>query len=124
MSEQAELVEHIGLRVPVGLLFDELQTMMPKDMALLDIGFDLEQPGTASATGPAAGPEPAIHRQLNVKIHGVAPSDVEVGNLLIRLATIPHFGVTSMATQDLCREGHLMRDFTVSFTVDLSNPDQ
>jgi hypothetical protein len=124
MSKQAELVEHVGLQVPVGLLFDELQIVMPSDMALLDIAFDFEPAGMASAINVAAGSAPAINRQLNVKIHGVAPSDVEVGNLMIRLATIPHFGDSSITSQDLHRDGRLMREFTVSFTLDLNDADQ
>jgi hypothetical protein len=125
MSEQAELVSHLGPHVPIGRLFNAFEQMMPSDMALLDVQFDFAQQERAvSAIDAAAGKASAIQRQLKVKMHGVAPSDVEVGNLMIRLATIPSFGDSSSTTQDLRRENRLMREFTVSFTMNLSDAEQ
>ncbi len=60
---------------------------------------------------------------MNVQLHGVAPSDVELGNYMIRLATIPRFTGSSLSTADLHQDGRLMREFRISFSVSLNDPD-
>jgi hypothetical protein len=123
LSEQRQLVDRLGLHVPAGRLIDCLEQMMPKEMALRDFKMEFQQRQVkpVSPLALAAGGEPVMDRRLTVELDGVAPSDVDVGNFMIRLATIPHFGDSSMSTSDLTEYGHLMRDYKVDFSIDLSD---
>ena len=60
---------------------------------------------------------------MDVQLHGVSPSDVELGNYMIRLATIPRFIGSSLSTADLRQDGRLMREFRITFSLSLNDPD-
>jgi Tfp pilus assembly protein PilN len=124
MSDQAQLLNRLGPNVPIGRLIDVLAQMMPREMALIEmtIGFQ-EQARAPMLLVAANGSEPTINRDMNVELHGVAPSDVDVGNFMINLATIPHYAGTGMTTVDAHDQGHSMRDYKISFTVNLNDAD-
>jgi Fimbrial assembly protein (PilN) len=125
MSEQARLVASLGPNVPVSRILEDLEDKMPAEMALLDVSVDVRQqsrlrPGVRNAA-VAAKAEPIVDRQMTIQLHGVAPSDVELGNYMIRLATIPCFTGSSLSTSDLRQNGRLMREFRISFTLSLTD---
>lgn len=123
MSDQAKLVAHLGPHVPIGRLIDDLEKKMPKEMALLDISLEFQQQTKQQSGRPAPGAEPLVDRQVNVQLHGVAPSDVVLGNFMIRLATIPRFLGSSLSTADLHQDGRLMREFRITFSLNLNDTD-
>jgi hypothetical protein len=124
MSDQAKLVSRLGLNLPMGRLVGVMEQVMPSEMAWLDLTADLQQTMRAgSALATAAGAEPTVDRELSIQLHGVAPSDVELGNFMIKLATIPHFTSSSMSNADLRQNGHLMREFRISFSINLNDPE-
>lgn len=127
MSRQAEIVSQLGPHIPVARLLDMLDELMPKEMALLDFSIDTEVEASApgamtSGTGatPVAGtPVTVYDRRLNIKLHGVAPSDAELGVFLTRLQTIPHLSNMQSHGKDRVSGDHLMRDFEVTFVIHL-----
>ena len=119
MSDQVKLMAHVGPNLPMARLMESLQQMMPREMALLDMTVESQEQSHAPAGLPMAA-KVQENRRLVVTLHGVAPSDVELGNFMIRVATIPNYIEGSVATKDVNQNGHLMRDFTISFGIDLS----
>lgn len=117
MSDQVQLMAHVGPNLPTARLIDALVQMMPADMALLDVGVESQQQTRAQPGVPASKAEQT--HQLVVTLHGVSPSDVELGNFMIRVATIPNYVEGSVATKDVHQNGHVMRDFTISFGIKL-----
>ena len=122
MSEQAAIFAQLGPNVPVGRLIDDLDKKMPREMAMLDVSVEFQQQSRQQLTR-AGGAEPIMERQVVVQLHGVAPSDVELGNFMIRLATIPRFVGSSLSTSDLHQNGRVLREFRISFTLNLNDPD-
>jgi hypothetical protein len=123
MSDQAKLVAHLGPHVPIGRLIDDLEKKMPKEMALLDVSLEFKQQNRPQTGRPIAGAEPLLDHQVSVQLHGVAPSDVVLGNFMIRLATIPRFLGSSLSTADLRQDGRLMREFRITFSLNLNDTD-
>jgi Tfp pilus assembly protein PilN len=121
MSEQAEIVARLGPHIPTARLMNILEQSMPPDMAILDLSMDSEsQMRAAPALAAASGSGPEVNRSLLVRIHGVAPTDVDLGNFLARLAGVPFFSDIAMAySKDRVDSGHLMREFEVTFAVRL-----
>jgi Tfp pilus assembly protein PilN len=125
MSQQAQVVAHLGLHVPASRMIDALDQVMPTKMALLDLTLNTEQRVVAQSpllTTPGA--EPAIDRQLHVKLHGVVPTDVDLGDFLGHLSNVPFFRDIAMPySKDRVQSGHVMREFEITFSVKLSEDD-
>ena len=63
-----------------------------------------------------------VERKLLVKMSGVTPSDADWASVLAKLSSVPFFqDVRLVAAHDKDAEGHLMRQFEVSFVVDLGS---
>jgi Tfp pilus assembly protein PilN len=115
LSQQAQVVNRLGPRISTGRILNELQDLMPADISLLDLSID-DQFKTDSVPAPA---EP--DGQLRVVMHGVAPSDVEVGDFLAKILTTRHFGGVAMTyLRDRNEDAHTLREFEITFTI---NPE-
>jgi Tfp pilus assembly protein PilN len=125
MSQQAEVVSRLGPHVPTARLINVLEEAMPPDMAILDLSTDSQaQIKAPSSLSAASGAHPAMVRTVRIRLHGVAPSDVDLGNFLARLAGVPYFSDIAMSySKDRVDSGHLMREFEVTFSVRLEEPN-
>jgi hypothetical protein len=121
MSDQVKLMAHVGPNLPMARLMDALQRMMPKEMALLDMTVESQEQAHALAGPLTDAGKFQESRELLVTLHGVAPNDVELGNFMIRVATIPNYVEGSVSTKDVDQNGHMMRDFKISFGIDLTD---
>jgi hypothetical protein len=122
MSDQAKLMARLGPNVPMSRLMDTFQQLLPKEMALRDVSVEYQKTFKAAAarSGAAGEPDPSYL----VTIHGVAPSDMQLGNFMTNLAkAIPHWVGGSISDADAHQDGHLMRDFSFSFSIRLSDED-
>lgn len=124
MSQQAQVVNQLGPHVPMARLLDALDDMMPKDMAILDLDLGTEEQVRPPSGLPGApGGQEAVVRHLRIRLHGVAPSDVELGYFMDRVAGIPKASDVLMTSKDRVENGHQMCDFEVSFVIDLNADD-
>jgi hypothetical protein len=58
-----------------------------------------------------------------VTIRGVAPTHVDVANFVVQLSNVPYFEQVSLGYgRDNMLNGHLMREFEVTFFVNLNSP--
>jgi len=123
LTRQADMLDKIGPHIPVAKLIEVVDQVMPKDMGLLDLTIEPEEHDKAvSGLIVAAGGAPAQQeRSLHVTVHGVAPTDLDLGQFLVRLADVPHLSdVAGTSSKALSEAGHSMREFEVAFDVDLS----
>jgi hypothetical protein len=121
MSDQAKLMAHVGLNVPMARLVDALEKMMPKEMALLDVAVESQEQPNAQPRPLSPNAEP--NRQLVVTLHGVSPNVEELGTFMIHVAAIPNYVEGSVKTSDVHQNGHLMTDFKISFGIRLNDPE-
>jgi hypothetical protein len=122
MSKQAALISRLGPDVPVTRLMESVVDMLPKGMALLDVNIQYPTEN-ASAASAHAGTRP--DRQLIVQLHGVAPTDMELGTFMWNLSKLPNYsGSPGMCSKDVHQNGHAMRDFQLAFAIDLNEQDK
>ncbi len=123
MSQQAEVVSRLGPHVPVARLIDVLQDTMPDDMAVLDLSAENQSQTKQNTTlAAAAGAQPVLVRTMLIRLHGVAPSDVDLGNFLARLSAVEYFSDIAMTySKDRVDSGRAMREFEVTFTIHLDD---
>jgi Tfp pilus assembly protein PilN len=120
MSDQAKLMAHLGPNVPMGRLMDTLEQMLPEGMALMDVTVEFQKGLKTQSVG--RGPVVESDPTYMVVVHGVSPSDAELGNFMTGLANaIPHWIGGSMDETDVRQDGHLMRDFNFSFSIRLND---
>jgi len=123
MSQQAEVVSRLGPHVPIARLINVLEDAMPDDMAILDLSSQAQaQTKQASSLSAATGSQPVLVRTELVRLHGVAPSDVDLGNFLARLAGVSYFSDIAMTySKDRVDSGRMMREFEVTFSIHLDD---
>jgi hypothetical protein len=124
MSQQAKVVSQLGPHVPVARMLDVLDDMMPKDMAILDLTVETEETAHPLTGAPSDAPvQLAVVRRLKIDIHGAAPSDVELGFFMDRVAAIPRVSEPLLTSKERVENGRQMCDFQVSFYMDLNQDD-
>ena len=127
LGEQDLIFKRIGRPIEMTKVMSTLQQIMPQDMALLDLSLDTEEapkppPGTFAARMAAQSTKPP-EPKLRFRLHGVAPTDVDLGEFLAKLTTKPFFKhVELMYSRERVETGHVLRDFEVAFKLDLTVP--
>ncbi|MDP9175448.1 MAG: hypothetical protein M3O30_16520 [Planctomycetota bacterium] len=122
LSQQAEVVARLGPYISTSKIIDVLDQTMPADMALLDLHIDSEtRQRDVSALTLASGGVSPLSRRLVVRMHGVVPSDVDLGDFVARLSSVPHFSdAAPLYSKDRVESGHLMREFEVDCAISLN----
>lgn len=126
LRHKKEIIASLGLHVETTRLLDSLNTAMPAEMSLLDLSLEVEErikPVSNLVKAAGQKKDDLIERRLKVKMLGVAPTDVDVADFLARLSNVPFFEqVTPTYARDRSESGHLMREFEVTFSVNLDTP--
>ena len=128
LEVQEKIVATLGFPVDMSRLLHTLDAVMPREMSLLDANFEtLEQQvaatGTAAARATPAKEQYSVDRKLRVRLTGVAPTDVDLANFLAGLTSLPFLQQISLVrADDKTDTGHLLREFEVTFLVDLNQP--
>jgi Tfp pilus assembly protein PilN len=123
LSGKDQVLLKIGRSVEMTKLVSTLEQLMPADMALLDLNFDTEEaphPGGTLAAR-AAAEQKATDSKLHFRLHGVAPTDVDLAEFLAKMTGKAFFKqVELMYSHERVENGHVMREFEVSFALELS----
>jgi Tfp pilus assembly protein PilN len=127
LRQQDRVNAKLGLHVEATRMMNALESAMPREMAVLQLELDIEEqtkPVTTLADAKAMQEkEPPQIRKLKVRLQGVAPTDVDVANFMTRIGTTSYFEQVAMTyARDRLESGHVMREFEVTFSVDLTNP--
>jgi Tfp pilus assembly protein PilN len=128
LKVQEDVIEKIGLHVEVTRMINAIEQVMSNDMSMLNLSIEVfEQQKSAPASlaslaGIGQSQPPAMDRTLKVKVQGIAPTDVELANFLYQLGQNPLFQRVAMNyTKELTQNGHVMREFEISFSVNLNS---
>jgi len=121
---QQQIVQKLGLPVEMSRLLYALDQQLPKEMSLTNISFDTQEQlkvvGTLTAAHFATQGD-NIDRRLHVRLDGIAPSDDDVANFLTGLSRVPFFDDVAMSySRDHAGNGRVMREFEVTFSVNLN----
>lgn len=127
LQEREQIIASLGFSVEMTRLLQTLDAVTPKELSLTDFKCDIEETQRPLGTNVAAAVQiPAdkrMDRRLKVKLVAVAPSDVDLANFLAGLTDVPFFdqvGVTYSHYKS--EEGHIFREFEVTFSMDLNQP--
>jgi Tfp pilus assembly protein PilN len=124
LNEQAQVLSKVGSHVEAARLLATLDEVLPKSAALLELSFltDERQPMTLAGARAAQERDRTVDRRLQVKLTGVAPTDVEVAEFLTKLTGRPFFeDVRMTGSKPRVDNGHVMREFEVSFSMNLND---
>jgi Tfp pilus assembly protein PilN len=133
LESRRRLIASLGFPVETTRLLQTLDGLMPPEMSLLDFSCEtVEQPRqTSGVLGaryivPPAGEQQSgalrqMDRRLNVKLVGVAPSDLDLASFLAGLSGVPFFEQVAVTyARDKLDAGHILREFEVTFSIDLN----
>ncbi len=126
-SEQGEVLSKIGVSVESTRLLGLIAQSTPESISLIGMNLTTEEKIDAAKTlvnaRASRDKEPAIDRKLRVRLQGVAPSNAEVADMMTRLASTNFLEDVSMGyTKDSDQSGRLVREFEVTFALDLDAP--
>jgi Tfp pilus assembly protein PilN len=125
MRRQAEVLARLGVHVGASRIIAMLSEAAPSSVAFTSLRLELEEKAVpvsglmrAAAREPGATPPP--ERRLRATLRGVAPTDVELATLLSELSRLSFIeGVAPTAVKDSRRQGHVMREFELTFSIRL-----
>jgi len=131
LGQQDQIFLKIGRPIETTKLITTLEQMMPNDMALLDLTLETEEPNHNFGPGSYSGGGGLAARaarekeletpKLRFRMHGVAPTDTDLGEFLHKLTGKPFFkNVELLYSHERQDRGHVMREFELTFTMDLA----
>jgi Tfp pilus assembly protein PilN len=104
LHRRQDEVAELGADIDTTRLLAAITATVPPDMSLLELAVEAHD---ASA-----------NRRLDVHLQGVAPADADVAELLVQLNAIRFFDQVQMNyVRDRLQNGHVQREFDVSFSV-------
>jgi hypothetical protein len=125
--QQAEILNQLGVHIEAARVMNAIEAVMPREVALVSLAMATESqarsaPNLAAARSAQAGGA-NVDRRMQVRMVGVAPTDVDVANFLAKLGALPFLeGVSLNYAKERPENGHLMREFEVTFSLDLNAP--
>lgn len=122
---QQRVVDSLGLPVDVARLFHTIEQTLPPEVSLtlFDLRVDEYQPVVSSLDAGKTLPT-APDRRLRVHFIGVAPSNADIVRLLAGLTDVPFFEDVVTSLRDRTVNGHVMREFEISFWMSLNQPSE
>ena len=127
LGKRDEIFLKIGRPIESTRVLTTIEQLMPKDMALLDLALEGEDAAPKASGGSLAAraqqeKQKSQHAgKLNFRMHGIAPTDVALAEFLAKLTAKPFFKqVELMYAHERIDSGHVMREFEVTFAMDLT----
>jgi hypothetical protein len=132
LGRQDQIFLKIGRPIESTKIITTLEQLMPRDMALLDMTVEKDETVTRSANAlaaraarpPQAGSAAAAAAaeiKIRLRLHGVAPNDMDLAEFLAKLTTKPFFKQTELIyTRERQDSGHVMREFEVSVVMNIT----
>jgi Tfp pilus assembly protein PilN len=129
LTQKEQIIAQLGFPVEMSRVLRTLDLVMPPEMSVREITCNTREVVLTAATGATAArarpqtPRP-VEKRLEFRLVGWAPSDVDLANFLAGLQTdYPFFESIQLVRADGKSEGgHLLREFEVTFTINLESP--
>jgi hypothetical protein len=131
LRRQEQIVSRLGIGVDTTRLLKALEDAMTPEMALTNLSLEtveVVRPGQTvinlHRSGAADSPQ-QVDRVLKVQLDGVAPTDLEVATLMEHLQKAGCFeNVAPPYMREGHHDGHLMREFELTFEINLNSPTE
>lgn len=121
LRKRQAAAEKLGAIVETSRLLAELESVMPAAMALTEFTVDLDERQPVVQTTADAGRGAGLQRQLRVRVEGVVPNDLEIARFMDALQQRRLFQQVALSfARDRQSDGHLMREFEVTFALDVT----
>jgi Tfp pilus assembly protein PilN len=126
LRQQEAVVSRIGFPVEACKAVNAIDERMPRQMALTGVVLEHEEKVDPSALAANRGSASAssdvpVERRLRVRVQGVCPTDVDLADFMTQLATVPFFeGINNTYARERVEQNRAMREFEVTFSVNLS----
>lgn len=113
----------LGVPIDMTRLLSTLERIMPREMSLVELNIDLDEQIKTSSLGKTGKKvEPQLDRRLKVRVLAVAPTDLDMVNFLTGLSGVNCFEqVAPTFARDRVESDHMMREFEVTFLINLNN---
>lgn len=127
LKDRERIDTRLGANVELSRVFSLLDHALPAGVAILEADIDTTdrpRPQSERAAG-AAGPqrETTVDHMLLVTVKGVSPTNVEVANFMETLLASKMCQPVRLAyARDRVDSGHVMCEFALDFSLDLSMP--
>ena len=127
LREQDRIVARLGLGVETTRLLKALDDAMTPEMALTNLSIETtEQPPAMNISLlRTASSDAAVDqdRKLKVVVDGVAPTEIEAVTMMGNLLKVNCFeNVAIQLNEGKLRDGHIAREFEVTFDMNLNAP--
>ncbi|HEX8521874.1 MAG TPA: PilN domain-containing protein [Tepidisphaeraceae bacterium] len=128
LAKQAEITSSLLERVPRSYLLAEITNGIPGGVSLLDFNLDSKlragapapsasSPNNNGAPAPAPAPQ-ARNYDVNMRLTGVAGTDVQVAQFISKLSRSPLFkDVNLLISEEFKNEKETLRKFQVEMTL-------
>lgn len=126
-KQRDQILTKLGLHVESTRLLQKLEEVMPREMAILELELSIDEArplaGALARVASATVKNIPVDRRMNVRLRGVAPTDVDLAEFLKRLNEVPYFeNVAGFNAKDRSESGHMMREYEVTFAINLNAP--
>jgi len=127
-SHQMRVIADLGTHIEVSRLLNCLELAMPQEMAVIELSIDVQNTevrnsGLGRARTERDKETPAPERRVRARLLGVVPTDADLANFLAGLSNVEFLNNVAMAyAKDRADNGRVMREFEVTFTIDLTTP--
>jgi hypothetical protein len=125
LQDREQLIGSLGYPVQMTRLMQKVDQVMPKEMSLLQVDCNVEETPrvvtSVAGVKPGDNKEPQLDRRLKVRLLAIAPSEVDLANFLAGLTSVPFFDqVAPSYARSRNDSGHIVREFEVTFVVNLN----
>jgi Tfp pilus assembly protein PilN len=121
LRQQERIVSRLGFYVEACRAMDALDSLMPKQMSLTQLTLDNEERVDPSAIQQARGADATVERRLKIRVQGVCPTDVDLANFMNQLGEVRFFDQVNVTyAKEKSDNGHVMREFEVTFCLNLN----
>jgi hypothetical protein len=122
LIKQEQVMRRIGVFVEPTRALKLVETAISPDISLVSASF--EQVDGAAPSVKDGAKAPPVVRTMQARIHGVAPTDIDIGNFVQSLNAITFVeAVTLSYSRERMEKGHVMREFEVSFAINLTQQE-
>lgn len=129
LQARQQMIASLGFPLEVTRLLQTLDSVMPREMSLVEFNCDTDEQirqvtnvMAARMTQDADGSR-QLDRRLKVRLVGVAPSDIDLANFLAGLTNVSFFEQVAVTyARDRSEAGHVLREFEVTFSMNLNQP--
>lgn len=131
LRQKDQILAQLGLGVDSTRLLKAMEDAMTPEMALTNFSLETQElpravPLTLISSHHAWDQSGELDRRLKVTVDGVAPSDVEIVSFMANLQRFGCFEniVFPYFRPGHSRDGHVLREFEVTFEVNLNAPSE